>query len=95
MGQLRSGVRRVGSLALVGSALCLLLTSASARAQLLCAGDCNTDSMVAINELIVCVNIALGSAQVATCSSCDVNSDGSVTINELIQAVTNALNGCP
>ena len=60
-----------------------------------CAGDCNSDGMVAINELITGVNIALGSAQVTACPSFDVNKDGSVAINELISAVNNALGGCP
>ncbi len=60
-----------------------------------CAGDCNGDGSVAINELITGVNIALGSAQVSSCPSFDVNGDGNVAINELIAAVNNALNGCP
>jgi cysteine-rich repeat protein len=59
-----------------------------------CAGDCNLNSMVAINELIVCVNIASGSAAVSTCTPCDVNEDGNVTINELIAAVSAGLTGC-
>ena len=60
-----------------------------------CAGDCNGDGAVAINELITGVNIALGSAQVTSCPSFDGNGDGNVAINELIAAVNNALNGCP
>jgi hypothetical protein len=60
-----------------------------------CVGDCNVDTMVAINELITGVNIALGSAQVSACPSFDVNGDGMVAINELIGGVNNALGGCP
>jgi cysteine-rich repeat protein len=59
-----------------------------------CAGDCNGDGTVAINELITGVNIALGSAPVASCPSFDTNGDGMVAINELIAAVNNALAGC-
>ena len=59
-----------------------------------CAGDCNGDGMVPINELISGVNIALGNAPVSTCEAFDVNGDGEVTINELIAAVNAALNGC-
>jgi hypothetical protein len=59
-----------------------------------CAGDCNGDGSVAINELITGVNIALGSAAVSLCPSCDTSGDGSVAINELIAAVSRALNGC-
>lgn len=60
-----------------------------------CAGDCNGDNNVAINELIIGVNIALGQAPLANCPSFDTNNNGSVAINELISAVNNALNGCP
>jgi cysteine-rich repeat protein len=59
-----------------------------------CAGDCNGNDQVSINELITCVNIALGSAQLAACAACDVNGNGTVAINELIAAVNAALNGC-
>ncbi|MBX3027288.1 hypothetical protein KF840_20515 [bacterium] len=59
-----------------------------------CAGDCNGDGTVAINELISGVNIALGSAAVGTCAAVDANGDGSVAINELIAAVSKALSGC-
>ena len=59
-----------------------------------CVGDCNGDSEVAINELIVGVNIALGSAQLTQCPSFDRSGDGEVAINELIQGVNAALGSC-
>ncbi|MFN8643307.1 MAG: choice-of-anchor V domain-containing protein [Candidatus Binatia bacterium] len=59
-----------------------------------CAGDCNGDGAVAINELISGVNIALGTAPVGTCASIDANGDGRVAINELVAAVSRALGGC-
>ncbi|MGH7790342.1 MAG: hypothetical protein ACRERC_25965 [Candidatus Binatia bacterium] len=59
-----------------------------------CAGDCNANGAVAINELIVGVNIALGNQAPATCPAFDLNSNGSVAINELIAAVGRALSGC-
>ncbi|MEO8603122.1 MAG: hypothetical protein ABI629_11155 [bacterium] len=59
-----------------------------------CPGDCNGDSEVAINELIVGVNIALGTSPLSTCPAFDSSGDGSVTINELIAAVNAALTGC-
>ncbi len=59
-----------------------------------CAGDCNGDGSVTINELIAGVNIALGNTAVTSCPSFDRNSDGSVTINELIAGVNAALAGC-
>lgn len=84
---------RAGALAVVGSALGVLLLGAPVQAQ--CAGDCNNDGTVAINELIIGVNIAQGSAEISACPSFDTSGDGTVAINELIGAVNNALNGCP
>lgn len=59
-----------------------------------CAGDCNNDQQVAVNELVLAVNIALGNAPASQCPSVDRNGDGTVTVSELIQAVNAALNGC-
>jgi cysteine-rich repeat protein len=75
-------------------AACLggLLAATPVAAQ--CAGDCDGNGMVTINELIVGVNIALGSAASAACAAIDRNSDGMVTISELIAAVNSALAGC-
>ncbi|MBX3027045.1 hypothetical protein KF840_19245 [bacterium] len=73
-----------------------LLWCSTGRAEVACPGDCNGDSMVAINELVTCVSIALGSSPLATCPACDVNGDGTVGINELILAVNAALlPACP
>jgi parallel beta-helix repeat protein len=78
--------------AVLGAALSVLAQPAAAQ----CAGDCNQDGMVAINELIIGVNIALGSAQVTgSCDAIDLNGDQAVTIDELVTAVGSALNGCP
>jgi parallel beta-helix repeat protein len=71
----------------------LALAVAPVAAQ--CAGDCNGDGTVTINELIVGVNIALGSADAATCAALDSDGSGGVAINELIAAVNAALGGCP
>lgn len=59
-----------------------------------CAGDCNSDGMVSINEIIQGVNIALGNADVGTCTAFDLDGSGSVEINELIAAVNSAQSGC-
>lgn len=78
-----------------GAMLALVAMAAlPVRAQTQCAGDCNGDGTVAINELVVGVNIALGSAAVSTCPAVDGNGDGMATINELVAAVNNALGGC-
>ncbi len=59
-----------------------------------CAGDCNNDDKVTINELILGVNIALGRQPLANCPEFDRNNQDGVEINELVAAVDNALNGC-
>ena len=60
-----------------------------------CAGDCNGDGQVSINELIQGVNIALGNAAASTCVAFDRDDNGQVTVNELIAGVNSALGGCP
>ena len=80
--------------ALVMGFVVVLAGAAPSRAQL-CAGDCNVDNSVAINELVLGVNIALGSIAIDQCDAFDVNGDGSVAVNELIAAVNSALGGCP
>ena len=59
-----------------------------------CAGDCNGDGSVVINELIGGVNIALDNAALDTCPSFDRDGNGGVSIDELITAVNNAQTGC-
>ena len=59
-----------------------------------CAGDCNADRQVTVDELITGVNIALGNAAVTACLQFDQNNDGTVTINEILKAVNVALNSC-
>lgn len=60
-----------------------------------CAGDCNDDRVVAINELLIGVNINIGVSAVDACPAFDTDDDGQVLVSELIQAVNAALNGCP
>jgi cysteine-rich repeat protein len=73
--------------------LCLGLGSGTALAQ--CAGDCNGNNNVAINELILAVNISLGLRSIDDCRAADVNGNDAVGINELILAVNRSLDGCP
>ena len=60
-----------------------------------CAGDCNDDGEVKVNELITGVNIVLGSETLDRCASLDGTGDGQIAINELIAAVGASLDGCP
>lgn len=59
-----------------------------------CAGDCNRDGRVLINELITGVSIALNQTDASVCPAFDTNGDGMVAVNELVAAVNQALNGC-
>jgi hypothetical protein len=60
-----------------------------------CAGDCNKDHVVTVDELLVLVQIALGNDDITACNPGDANSDGRVTVDEILMAVSSALNGCP
>jgi hypothetical protein len=60
-----------------------------------CAGDCDGNGAVTVNELIRGVNIALGTLAVSACPSFDASGDGRITVDELIAAVNRALGGCP
>jgi CSLREA domain-containing protein len=60
-----------------------------------CAGDCHSDGMVTVDELVLMVNIALGNALLSGCESGDGNHDSKITVDELVASVHNALDGCP
>lgn len=75
-------------------AMSVLLGAAPVPARL-CAGDCDGDGAVAINELVLGVGIALGAVALDACAAADGDGDGAVAIDELIAAVDRALDGCP
>ncbi len=80
-------------LARLGLSLAILV-GASSMLHAQCAGDCNGDGVVSINELITAVNIALGSRDIEDCRNADGNGDDAIAINELVRAVNSALSGC-
>ena len=59
-----------------------------------CAGDCNGDGAVTVDDLVKAANIALGAAAVGTCPAADLDHDGEVIITEILTAVLNAQSGC-
>lgn len=59
-----------------------------------CAGDCNGDLQVTVDEILSAVGIALGNLAVTDCTAADLNGDGTVTVDEIIAAVNAALTGC-
>jgi hypothetical protein len=60
-----------------------------------CAGDCDGDGFVTVDEILILVNLSLTSAAPVACTSADINGDDVITIDEILAAVTNALNACP
>lgn len=60
-----------------------------------CAGDCNRDGVVTVDEMIRMVNIALRSTPASDCPVGDLNHDGKITVDEILGAAHIALRGCP
>lgn len=70
-----------------------LFVAARAEAQD-CAGDCNTDDAVTIDELVVGRRIARGDALLGQCPAADVDGSGTVDPSELGAAADDALGRC-
>lgn len=60
-----------------------------------CLGDCSSNQVVTVDEILLGVNIALGTMPIDQCGTFDSNGDQQVTVDEIITAVNHALNGCP
>lgn len=58
-----------------------------------CVGDCDDDSRVAVNELVLGVNIVLDQQSVSACPAFG-NAEGKVDVTQLVKGVNNTLNGC-
>ncbi len=59
-----------------------------------CAGDCNGNGTIGIDELVLQVAISLEAEPLARCQAADTNGDTLVSIDELIRGVSGALYGC-
>ena len=92
----RAGIwfARVASLQGVGS-LQITATSFPSLPMPVCAGDCNGDFEITIDELIHGVSIALETLPLSGCPIFDADGSGTVTVDELITAVNYALTACP
>jgi hypothetical protein len=60
-----------------------------------CAGDCDEDGAVTVNEILLLIRIALLGEGAASCPSADASGDGAITVDEIVSAVDAALDGCP
>jgi hypothetical protein len=59
-----------------------------------CAGDCDGDGVVGVDELVRAVAIALGEALLEACAAADADGDGAVGIEDLVAALAAGLEGC-
>jgi hypothetical protein len=59
----------------------------------ICAGDCNGDGAVSVDELVRIVALANGNG-VEACEAADGDGDGVIAIDEVVWAVRSALEGC-
>jgi hypothetical protein len=76
------------------STLARAATQTAAPIESTCAGDCNGDWSVTLDELVQAINVALGLTANGICPRLDGNLDGLVAIDEVIKAVGSALDGC-
>lgn len=61
----------------------------------LCSGDCDGNTLVSVDELVLAVNIALRGAGLDRCATLDANHDDVVTVDEIVVSVAEAVDGCP
>lgn len=59
-----------------------------------CAGDCNDDGFVTVDEIVRAVILALGDPGAAPCPAADTSGDAAVTVDEIVGAIDSALRGC-
>jgi YVTN family beta-propeller protein len=60
-----------------------------------CAGDCNYDDLVSIDELVSSIAIAIGSMDLSACDAADRDGNGSVDVAEVVDVLQGALSSCP
>ena len=53
-----------------------------------CAGDCDADGRVTIDQLITGVRMALGEAPLTACPAMDADQSGGIQVDDLVAAVT-------
>ncbi len=78
----------------VGTFVTFVLAVGTGWSQEPCAGDCNQNGAVSVDELVVGVNINLKRTVAGVCPAMDRDANGTVAVGELIAAVNNSLWGC-
>src|SRR5512143_3186944 len=79
---------------IAGLAATLLVANARTVPAAACAGDCNGNAMVTVDEVVTMLDLALGEVAVSACLAGDVNGDDMIAVNEIIAAVNRVLDGC-
>jgi hypothetical protein len=59
-----------------------------------CAGDCNRDGNVTVDEVVTAINVALGLDSLTACTAADEDTNDGVTVDELVSAVDSSIHGC-
>jgi DNA-binding beta-propeller fold protein YncE len=72
----------------------LTATNTALPTPAVCAGDCDGNRAVTIDELLRAVGVALDLSPTDACAAADADHNERVSVDELIQAVNRALNGC-
>jgi len=60
----------------------------------ICAGDCDADGTVRVDEVVRAVAIALNGGPATSCDAADTNGDSTVTVGEVVAAVGRVVHGC-
>lgn len=58
-----------------------------------CAGDCDADGVVTVDDVLVMVEGALG-VEAVVCPSADLDGDGAITVDEIVAAIARGLGPC-
>lgn len=82
-----------------GLAAVLVVAAGPAAAQLptsvpACVGDCDANTTVTVDEILLGITIALGERAVSICRAFDRDGSTTLTVDELVSGLDSALNGC-
>jgi hypothetical protein len=69
-------------------------SSATPTPPAMCAGDCDGNGTVTINEIVTLVSIALGQEPIGTCEAGNRDGDLQITVSEILSAVILELGSC-
>jgi hypothetical protein len=96
--RMTTSTRRVVAAAIVGMLLGPIQaargSASTADPGPVCAGDCNDDGLVTIDELLLAVRIALDDIGLERCAAASQDGNPAVSIDELLHATRSVLDGC-